>query len=311
MMYNIAITGISGFVGENLANFLKKEKYQISGVSRKSGTSKQMDYNDVDATFLSTQNALIHLAGKAHDLKKTTEEKDYFEANTELTKKVFKQFLESNCEVFVYMSSVKAVADTVKDILTEETQPIPKTAYGKSKLAAEQYLLSQEPSKGKRVYILRPCMIHGPGNKGNLNLLYNFVKKNIPYPFGSFENKRSFVSIDNLCFIIKELIENKNIPSGVYNISDDQALSTNELVETMGEVLQKPVRILKIPKLLVRGVSKIGDLLPLPVNSERLQKLTENYVVSNRKIIEAIGKELPFTAREGLRKTIGSFGKNI
>ena len=122
MMYNIAITGISGFVGENLANFLKKEKYQISGVSRKSGTSKQMDYNDVDATFLSTQNALIHLAGKAHDLKKTTEEKDYFEANTELTKKVFKQFLESNCEVFVYMSSVKAVADTVKDILTEETQ---------------------------------------------------------------------------------------------------------------------------------------------------------------------------------------------
>ena len=141
--------------------------------------------------------------------------------------------------------------------------------------------------------------------------MYNFVKKGIPYPFGSFENKRSFVSIDNLCFVIKELIENKNIPSGVYNISDDQDLSTNELVETMGEVLQKPARILKIPKLLVRGVSKIGDLLPLPVNSERLQKLTENYVVSNRKIVEAIGKELPFTAKEGLRKTIRSFGENL
>ena len=107
------------------------------------------------------------------------------------------------------------------------------------------------------------------------------------------------------------MIENKDIPSGVYNISDDQTLSTNELVKTMGEVLQKPVRILKIPKLLVRGISKIGDFLPLPVNSERLQKLTENYVVSNRKIVEAIGKELPFTAREGLRKTIGSFGENL
>jgi nucleoside-diphosphate-sugar epimerase len=171
--------------------------------------------------------------------------------------------------------------------------------------------LSQKLPNAKRVYILRPCMIHGPGNKGNLNLLYHFVKKGIPYLFGSFENKRSFVSIDNLCFVIKELIESKNTPSGVYNISDDQDLSTNELVETMGEVLQKPTRILKTPKLLVRGVSKIGDLLPLPVNSERLQKLTENYVVSNRKIVEAIGKELPLSAKEGLRKTIRSFGKDF
>ena len=154
-------------------------------------------------------------------------------------------------------------------------------------------------------------MIHGPNNKGNLNLLYDFVKKGIPYPFGKYKNQRSFLSVENLCFVIKELIENKEIPSGVYNISDDQALSTNELVETMGEVLQKPVRILKIPKLLVRGVSKIGDLLPLPVNSERLQKLTENYVVSNRKIVEAIGKEFPLSAKEGLQKTIRSFGKNL
>ena len=107
------------------------------------------------------------------------------------------------------------------------------------------------------------------------------------------------------------MIENKNITSGVYNISDSQTLSTNELVKTMGEVLQKPARILKIPKLLVRGVSKIGDLLPLPVNSERLQKLTENYVVSNRKIIEAMEKKFPLSAKEGLRKTIGAFGKNI
>ena len=61
----------------------------------------------------------------------------------------------------------------------------------------------------------------------------------------------------------------------------------------------------------MRGVSKIGDLLPLPVNSERLQKLTENYVVSNRKIVEAIGKELPLSAKEGLRKTIRSFGKDF
>jgi nucleoside-diphosphate-sugar epimerase len=154
-------------------------------------------------------------------------------------------------------------------------------------------------------------MIHGPGNKGNLNLLYNFVKKGIPYPFGSFENKRSFVSIDNLCFVIKELIENKNIPSGVYNIADDAPLSTKEVVIVIGEVVGKPSKILNTPKGLVNLITKFGDFLSLPINSERVQKLTENYCVSNAKIKRVIGKEFPFSAKEGLRKTIRSFGENL
>jgi nucleoside-diphosphate-sugar epimerase len=309
---NILITGITGFVGQNLKKYIDKYSscYTI-GISRKADGESVKSYQALTPEFWNQTTAFIHLAGKAHDLKNTSEDEDYFEVNTELTKKLFDQFLGSTCETFIYMSSVKAVADEVAGVLDESLIPSPVTAYGKSKLAAEEYILSQKLPKGKRVYILRPCMIHGPGNKGNLNLLYDFVKKGIPYPFGKYNNQRSFLSVENLCFVIKELIENKDIPSGVYNISDDQTLSTNELVETMGEVLQKPVRILKIPKLLVRGISKIGDLLPLPVNSERLQKLTENYVVSNRKIVDAMEKELPFTVREGLRKTTGSFGKNI
>jgi nucleoside-diphosphate-sugar epimerase len=308
----VAITGITGFVGQNLKKYTEiSSLYNFIGISRKADGESVKSYQALTPEFWNQTTAFVHLAGKAHDLKKTSNDQEYFEVNTELTKKLFEQFLESSCETFIYMSSVKAVADEVVGVLDESVIPNPMTAYGKSKLAAEEYILSQKLPNAKRVYILRPCMIHGPGNKGNLNLLYHFVKKGIPYPFGSFENKRSFVSIDNLCFVIKELIENKNTPSGVYNISDDQDLSTNELVETMGEVLQKPARILKTPKLLVRGVSKIGDLLPLPVNSERLQKLTENYVVSNRKIVEAIGKELPLSAKEGLRKTIRSFGKDF
>ena len=311
-MEKLLVTGITGFVGQNLKKYTEiSSLYNLIGISRKAEGKQTKSYQDLTPDFWNQTSTFIHLAGKAHDLKNTSEDEDYFEVNTELTKKLFDQFLRSTCETFIYMSSVKAVADEVAGVLDESLIPSPVTAYGKSKLAAEEYILSQKLPKGKRVYILRPCMIHGPNNKGNLNLLYHFVKKGIPYPFGSFENKRSFVFIDNLCFVIKELIENKDITSGVYNISDGQTLSTNELVKTMGEVLQKPVTILKIPKLLVRGITKIGDFLPLPVNSERLQKLTENYVVSNRKIIEAIGKELPFTAREGLRKTIGSFGKNI
>ena len=207
------------------------------------------------------------------------------------------------------MSSVKASADVVEGILTEESLPNPITIYGNSKLAAEKYLLKQKLPTNKRIYILRPCMIHGPNNKGNLNLLYSFVSKGIPYPFGSYQNKRSFVSIDNLCFIIKELIENSKIPSGVYNIADDSTLSTRELVQIIGNITRKPVKLMNISKTIINFIAKIGDIFPIPINSKRLQKLTENYVVSNLKIKKAIQKELPFSAREGIEKTFRSFGR--
>ena len=293
----IIITGASGFVGQNLLRFLKKDN-ELIPLSIRFNQNKKFNLNS---------SVIIHLAGKAHDLKKTSENKDYYEANTELTKKVFDKFLESSSKVFIFMSSVKAVKDVVQGVLLEDVIPDPVTVYGKSKLAAEEYILSKEIPENKRVYILRPCMIHGPNNKGNLNLLYDFVSKGIPYPFGRYVNKRSFVSVNNLCFIIKELIDNSKIESGIYNIADDVSLSTIDLVQIMSEVLSKPTRILKVPKLLVRFTARLGDFLPLIINSERLVKLTENYEVSNLKIKNAIQKKFPVSTIEGIKKTVMSF----
>ena len=300
------ITGNKGFVGTNLTKFLQNKNNKIIGVSR-TPNGQEIDYDNLNGAFLNGADSIIHLAGKAHDLKKTADDATYFEANTELTKTLFDQFLESDCKVFIYMSSVKAAADEVEGILTEEVTPNPVTVYGLSKLAAENYILSQEIPSNKRAYILRPCMIHGPNNKGNLNLLYSFVSKGIPYPFGKYINRRSFVSVENLCFIIKELIYNTKIESGIYNIADDTSLSTIDLVQIIAEVLCKPARILKIPKLFVRFIAKVGDLVPIPINSERLLKLTENYEVSNLKIKNAIQKKLPLSSIEGIKKTIASF----
>jgi nucleoside-diphosphate-sugar epimerase len=294
-MKNILIIGASGFIGKNLIKYFKDVQLQVSSYIRN--------------TILDFSNSytVIHLAGKAHDLKKTSNTDEYYKVNTELTKKVFDAFLASNAKVFITLSSVKAVADQVDGSLTEEFIPAPITEYGKSKLLAEQYILSKEIPEGKRVYILRPCMIHGPGNKGNLNLLYQLVSKGIPWPLGAFENNRSFCSIDNLMFIIKELIEREDIPSGVYNIADDKALSTNEVISVLAESQNRTARIWKISKGLVQYVAKIGNLLRLPLNEERLHKLTDSYIVSNRKIKSVIGKPLPVSSKEGLLKTFKSF----
>lgn len=149
-------------------------------------------------------------------------------------------------------------------------------------------------------------MIHGSGNKGNLNLLYQFVKRGIPYPLAVFENKRSFLSVDNLCFVIKELLE-QEVPSGVYHLADDESLSTNELVQEIATTLHLQPKLWKIPASLLTFAAKVGDRFHLPINTERLSKLTENYLVANGKIKEVLRKELPVKAREGLRKTILSF----
>lgn len=301
----VLITGVTGFVGQNLKEFLNDKI--VIGVSRQySKEGNIINYTNVKEQ-LSDTKTIVHLAGKAHDLKNTSEDHEYFQVNTELTKKIFNQFLKSSCETFIFLSSVKAVADKVEWVLKENIVPKPITAYGKSKLAAEEYILKRKLPEGKRVYILRPCMIHGPNNKGNLNLLYNFVAKGIPYPFGKYENQRSFVSAENLCFVINELIENNTIPSGIYNIADDAPISTVELVNIIGEVIEKPVKILNLPKFLVKAIARAGDFLPLPINTERLQKLTENYYVSNEKIKNAIDKELPLSVKGGIQKTIRSF----
>lgn len=255
--------------------------------------------------------AIIHLAGKAHDLKKAANPEEYYHVNTNLTNFIFDTFLTSDAKVFITLSSVKAAADEVNGELTEEYIPNPITHYGKSKLLAEQYIFSKEIPEGKRVYVLRSCMIHGPGNKGNLNLLYKLVLKNIPWPLGAFENKRSFCSIDNLMFIIKELIEREDIPSGIYNVSDDEPLSTNDVISILAESQNKKPKIWNVSKSLIQSLSKLGDVLRLPLTSERLQKLTESYVVCNQKIKKAIGKPFPISSKEGLFKTFQSFAENV
>jgi nucleoside-diphosphate-sugar epimerase len=290
---SIYLTGASGFIGKNLITFFN-DYIPILKVDRNINT----DINE---------QVVIHLAGKAHDLKNTSSWDEYYKANTELTKKVFDAFLVSKAKVFITISSVKAVADEIDGELTEEYIPNPITHYGKSKLLAEDYILSKEFPQDKRIYILRPCMIHGVGNKGNLNLLYNITSKGMPWPLGKFENKRSFCNIDNLCFIINELIENDHIPSGVYNISDDDPLSTNELIYLITESLGKKTIIWNIPIKIIKIIFKLGDLIRLPFNTENLIKLTQNYIVSNSKIKKAIGKSLPYSTKDGLLKTFKSF----
>ena len=330
----ILITGVHGFVGSNLVKALSKEHiiYGLDIISPlKEGVRFTFSWDFLDKpNEIPDVDAIIHLAGKAHDTKNQSAADVYFKVNTELTKKVFDYFLaHERIKKFVFFSTAKAAADKVDGILTEDVVPSPVGPYGESKIAAENYILCKfkefnglsslredalEPLEhlkptSKDVYIFRPCMIHGPGNKGNLNLLYNVVKKGIPWPLGAFENRRTFTSIENICFAVNGVLT-KDVPSGIYNMGDDEALSTNELIEEICKSLGKKAHIWKLPKGLMNGVAKVGGLLHLPLNPERLRKLTENYISSNEKIKKALGVEkMPIDAKTGLKVTLESFRK--
>ena len=291
----IFITGSSGFVGQNLIKKFNSD-YKFYLFKR----NQQI----IIPKFCHT---VIHLAGKAHDLRKIQNSDDYYESNYFFTKKIFDAFLNSNAECFIFLSSVKAIADKISGYLSEEIPPNPKTHYGKSKLLAENYIFSKSTLSTKRIYVLRPSMIYGSGNKGNLNVLYNLISKGVPWPLGQYNNKRSYCSIKNLNFIIHELIKSKNISSGAYNICDDNYLSTNEIIDLINESKNRRSIILKVPKKIISILAKFGDILPIPLNSERLEKLTDSYLVSNDKIKKVLKKPFPYKLKTEMRNLFKSF----
>lgn len=314
----ILITGVSGFVGTNLAGYLAARGHELVTVGRERPeaaiSAADFSWDQLDRIDWPSLDAVIHLAGKAHDTRNATNPQTYFDVNVGLTQKIVDACLRSGGKgpkVFVLFSSVKAVADRVNDVLREDAVPSPRTPYGKSKLEAENVVRKAfaGPATVTRSYILRPSMIHGPGNKGNLNRLYRMVQRGVPWPFGAFQNRRSFVSIRNVCAAVEGLLA-VSAPPGVYQLADDEALSTNDVVRLIAEALGRQPRIWSVPASWMRCMAQIGDVLRLPLDSERLAKVTDSYVVSNAKLKNTLAwQQMPVSAREGLRQTLSSFAK--
>ena len=280
------ITGAYGFVGTNLCKYLAETGHECLALdipaAKRDGVPYASFYTWDGLDKLPVVDAVVHLAGKAHDLKKVASEQSYFDINVGLTEKIF---AAAKTTRFIYFSSSKADANG--------------NAYGRSKLAAEQFL-------NGRAIVLRPAMIHGPGNKGNLNLLWGIARRGLPWPLAAFENKRSFTSIGNICAAVEALAERGT--NGIYPIADDEMLSTNRLIELIAETCGKRAKLWRVPKGVMRMVAKLGDVLHLPLNTERIVKLTEDSFVNNSHLKSQLGwNRMPIRAEEGLRRTLRSF----
>ena len=295
----IIITGSSGFVGKNLTRLFQKNGDEVLPLSLRK-----------ESWELAAACALIHLAGIEKDTGSTSNHDEYFQVNSYLTEKVFQEFLASDIKDFIFVSSIKAAADSSDQIVTENERPNPVSPYGKSKLLAEELISKYELPPNKRLIIIRPCLIHGPEDTGNLKLLYKIAQKGIPYPLGGFINQRSYISVDNLSYLLSEILQKSDFRSGIYNVADDDSLSTNKLIELMYQTLGQKSRVINLPATPIKSVAKMFSKVGVKLIEEKLNKLTDSFVVSNAKIKKELGiDKLPLTAEEGLIGTIKSFKK--
>ncbi len=280
------ITGAYGFVGTNLCRYLTAKGHDCIALDMLSAKRDDLPYSAFytwdELEKIPSVDIVVHLAGKAHDLKKVASEQSYFDVNVGLTERIFTVAKFSR---FIYFSSSKADANG--------------NAYGRSKLAAEKFL-------NGRAIVLRPAMIHGPGNKGNLNLLWGIARRGIPWPLAAFENKRSFTAIENVCAAVDALAVNG--VNGIYPIADDDMLSTNRLIELIAETCGRKAKLWHLPCGLMRLMAKIGDIFHLPLNTERLGKLTETSFVDNSKLKTVLGwSKMPVAVEDGMKRTLLSF----
>lgn len=299
----IVLVGYTGFVGSSILRSPLFAQHEFICIGR-----DELSKNRLPSDFY-LADALIYTIGVAHDIAGEISDQLYYKVNVDLLKKVYDEFLKSSIKSFIYFSSIKVVCDTATKPITELTATSPKTIYGKTKLIAEEYILDNSIST-KTYFILRPSMIHGPNNRGNLNALYNYLLKGLPWIFGNFDNKRTFASVNNVLFVLSELLINKKIESGIYNICDDEKISTNSIIKIFEEVTNKKVLKINISKRLIFAFVKLSTLLRLKFDHHFLEKLVGDFVIDNSKIKNAIGKEFPITSYVGLKLTFKSFAKN-
>lgn len=280
MQMNVAVTGSTGFVGK---------RYLQVAVSNCTKVPLNLRASRIEDIDLVGTDVIVHLAGKAHDMQGAPDE-EYFSINFDLTRGLADRAKSCGVRQFIYISSTKVYGDDVAAVMDEHSTCLPTDAYGKSKLAAENYLQSIG-SPDFKVAIVRPPLVYGPEVKGNMIRLLELAARNIPLPLGKTNNARSMVFLDNLVALIDKIVSERT--SGLFIAGDARPLSTDELVTAIRKNLGSKAGMVTIPPFLRSLIRKIKPAL--------YTRLFGSFVVDNRGTNQRLNFTPPFSSEEGIR----------
>jgi nucleoside-diphosphate-sugar epimerase len=311
-MSNFLITGANGFIGKVLIKRLSQDGHLVSALVRK---KIEVPYSNETflipsinaktnwAELLKDRDVVIHLLARVHIMNDKASDPlmEFRKINVDVTIALAKEAARQGIKRFVFLSSVKVNGESTSDHPFSETNLVhPQDAYAISKWEAEEALRQISKETGMEIVIIRSPLVYGPNVKANFLKMMQYVKQGIPLPLGSIQNKRSLIGIDNLVDFITTTISHPKAANQTFLISDDEDISTTNLLRRIGECMEKPARLIPIsPKILsflfkIIGRQDFGDRLlgSLEIDITKAKKL--------------LAWSPPLTLNEGLRASVNS-----
>ncbi|MBJ2235117.1 UDP-glucose 4-epimerase family protein [Pseudomonas sp. Env-44] len=314
-----AITGATGFVGSAVLERLAAQAgVEIRALVRRVGV--KLPGNTVAVQVgedfllegdqpLEGVDVLVHCAARVHIMSDASSDplSEYRSVNVAGTLKLAESAARSGVKRFIFISSIKVNGEgTVPGKpYTADDMPAPVDAYGISKMEAEQRLMLLGNATGMEIVIIRPVLVYGPGVKANFRSMMSWLNKGVPLPLGAIPNQRSLVALDNLVDLVVTCLDHAAAANQTFLVSDDDDMSTTELLKRMGEALQTPVRLIPVPAwLLLRGAALLG-------RKDVARRLCGSLQVDISKTRSLLGWTPPLTVAQALSKTARSFQESL
>lgn len=304
MTNHILLTGASGFIGSHLTDRLQSD-YRLSGQVRrlvnpkvdtesffKLNVNGQSDWRDL----LASVNTVIHLACIAHN--KSFDHNYIKEVNVDGTVNLAQQSAKKGVKRFIFISSITVFGHSVSSSFNEDSNLNPYLYSAKLLVEIESKLLKIGLETGMKIVIVRSPLVYGVNAPANIDKLFNLVKRLPVLPFALCENKRSFISIDNLVDFIDVCISHPKAANEVFCISDGVDVSIREFTDEIAKGLNKKLIQLPMPIFLFKLLGFITG------KSNLIEQLIGDLQVDSSKARTLLDWAPPKTMTETLSKLV-------
>lgn len=260
----VAITGANGFVGSHVVRTLREAGiFPIPLVRTSQSEPYEIIVGNIDELHmhdLPSMDAMVHCVARTHVTRenKGSAFSAYRQINVEGTRSALKAAKRANAQHFVFLSSIKALGEETKrdNPFQDNSVAAPEDPYGITKLEAENVVREMASEWGMAWTIIRPPLVYGPGVVANFRSLIEFVERGVPLPFGSVTNKRSLIYVENLANFIHFCLRETSTRGKIFGISDEEALSTAEIIRKIAKASGKQARLINVPPFAAQSLAK-------------------------------------------------------